>query len=170
MNIFYVDNSPKVSAQMLCDKHVVKQSLEATQMLANCFSEETLAHQDTPKTQKGTVRKYSHWKHPSSLWVRESKENMKWLLTHAKELCYEKKRRYPAKPLPFVYGFLEWCETNLDLSTIPSGKLTSPPQCMPDYCKIGDNTVEAYRNYYIQEKSNIATWKQDKTPNWFKIV
>ena len=33
MNIFYVDKDPKVAAQMMCDKHVVKMILEYAQIL-----------------------------------------------------------------------------------------------------------------------------------------
>ena len=33
MNIFYLDSSPVLAAQMQCDKHVVKMVLESTQML-----------------------------------------------------------------------------------------------------------------------------------------
>ena len=40
-----------------------------------------------------------------------------------------------------------------------------PPQCMPDYCK-KENTVDAYRNYYIQEKKYFAKWKFTKEPEW----
>ena len=45
---------------------------------------------------------------------------------------------------------------------------TPPPQCMPDYCK-GSDTVEAYRTYYVVEKSDFATWKKRNKPEWFKI-
>ena len=92
---------------------------------------------------------------------------MKWLLTHAKELCYEKKRRYPKKPMPFVYEFLKWCENNIDVSNVPHGTFSQPPQCMPDYCKL-ENTVDAYRNYYMLEKRHIANWGNSQTPEWFK--
>ena len=33
MNIFALDKSPEVSAEMACDKHVVKMILESAQML-----------------------------------------------------------------------------------------------------------------------------------------
>ena len=41
-----------------------------------------------------------------------------------------------------------------------------PPQCMLDYCK-NDDTVSAYQNYYILEKSDFATWKRRDKPEWF---
>ena len=50
---------------------------------------------------------------------------------------------------------------------IPEGKLTEQPQCMPDYCKDEKDVVEAYRNYYIKEKSSFARWKNSGQPDWF---
>ena len=37
---------------------------------------------------------------------------------------------------------------------------------MPDYCK-GEDTVLAYQNYYILEKSRFAKWKKRSIPEWF---
>jgi hypothetical protein len=37
---------------------------------------------------------------------------------------------------------------------------------MPDSCKT-DDVVEAYRQYYIKEKSNFAVWKYSGTPKWY---
>ena len=51
---------------------------------------------------------------------------------------------------------------------IPEGELTEQPQCMPDYCKDGEDVVEAYRNYYINEKSDFAKWKWYGPPEWFE--
>jgi len=39
------------------------------------------------------------------------------------------------------------------------------PQCMPDHCK-RDDVVDGYRNYYREEKSAFATWKNAVTPEW----
>ena len=41
-----------------------------------------------------------------------------------------------------------------------------PPQCMPKACK-GEDTVLAYQNYYIIEKSGFARWTKRETPAWF---
>ena len=56
------------------------------------------------------------------------------------------------------------------LAHVPKGLtysgFTDPPQCMPDYCK-GEDTVLAYQNYYILEKSRFAKWKKRSIPEWF---
>ena len=52
-------------------------------------------------------------------------------------------------------------------TNIPYGvKFTDPPQCMPDYCK-GKDTVLAYQNYYILEKSGFAKWTKRESPVFF---
>ena len=43
---------------------------------------------------------------------------------------------------------------------------TNPPQCMPDEYKSTD-TIEAYRNYYMGEKSHFCSWKNRPTPTWY---
>ena len=37
MNIFVLDKSPIISAQMQCDKHIVKMPLETAQMLCSVW-------------------------------------------------------------------------------------------------------------------------------------
>ena len=37
---------------------------------------------------------------------------------------------------------------------------------MPDYCKKPD-TVDAYRNYYLQEKAGFAKWNYTNQPKWW---
>lgn len=34
MNIFYLNSNPRIAAQMLCDKHVIKMIVESAQMLS----------------------------------------------------------------------------------------------------------------------------------------
>jgi len=36
---------------------------------------------------------------------------------------------------------------------------------MPDHCKTED-TVKAYRNYYILEKNHFAKWNHSGKPKW----
>ena len=42
------------------------------------------------------------------------------------------------------------------------------PQCMPEYCKIPNNPLAAYKKYYIEEKTRFATWKNRSVPLWFQ--
>ena len=159
MNIFYLDKNPKVAAQMMCDKHVVKMILESAQMLST-------AHRvldDDKKADSRGLYKMAHKNHPSTIWVRASSENYRWLWKHFDALLKEYTHRYGKHhaterlrnvlfmpPLNIVHG-------------VP---FTEPPQCMPPYCK-GTDTVNSYRTYYILEKSGFANWTKRNMPEWF---
>ena len=158
MNIFYVDKDPIVSAQMMCDKHVVKMILESAQMLST-------AHRvldGNEYADKEGLYKMAHKNHPSTILVRSSVHNYMWLYVHMTALMDEYTYRYgkhhaterllqPLKDCP---------------KSIPTIDFTDPPQCMPDYCK-GDDTVQSYQTYYILEKSDFATWNRRTVPEWW---
>ena len=56
MNIFCIDENPIQAARWLCDIHLSKMVVESSQMLANCFTSETL--EDAPRAKSGNVRKH----------------------------------------------------------------------------------------------------------------
>ena len=84
MNIFALDNDPRLAAMMMCDKHIVKMVLESAQMLCTAIN------------YKGGVTPYktSHTNHPCTIWTRASQENFRWLTEHAKELNAQYRKRY----------------------------------------------------------------------------
>ena len=45
--------------------------------------------------------------------------------------------------------------------------ITPFAQAMPDEYK-NENAVEAYRAYYLGEKTGIAEWKYSDTPAWYQ--
>tara|TARA_R100001443_G_scaffold117434_2_gene142614 strand:+ start:3075 stop:3536 length:462 start_codon:yes stop_codon:yes gene_type:complete len=150
VNIFILDKCPIKSAQQSCDKHVVKMILESAQLLCSVYEKNTAPYKRT------------HYNHPCSIWVRESIDNFNWLITHAYALCEEYTKRY--NKTHKSKAVIEWCENNKP--NIPSIGLTKFAQAMPEEYK-NKNVVKAYRDYYIGEKSHIATWKT-QVPKWFK--
>ena len=149
MNIFYVDKDPVVAAQMMCDKHVVKMILESAQMLSTAHR---VLDGDEYADKNGLYKK-AHVNHPSSEWVRCSYQQYKWLYDHMVALMEE---------YTYRYGKHHATERlKVPLSEYPKaisvGDFTEPPQCMPEVCK-GEDTVLAYQNYYIIEKSGFARW------------
>ena len=46
--------------------------------------------------------------------------------------------------------------------------LTEIPQAMPDDVK-GDDSILAYRNYYIKYKKDFAKWTNRETPTWMMM-
>jgi hypothetical protein len=168
MNIFCLDKDPLQSARWLCDQHCNKMVLESAQMVANCFPIEAL--EDAPKTQKGTTRKYSYWKHPCSIWARETMGNLSWLLLHSLEMEEERKDR--GYNPHFSADFLKWALQNMTRSNNdPSDEQTEFAIAIADdkFCRKlsyfkNQDAIGKYRLYYKYDKP-FATWKQNK-PKW----
>lgn len=166
MNIFYLDPDPQICAQYHNDKHVVKMILESAQLLST-------AHRvlDGVKVNKRYVisdrresglYKATHINHPSAIWVRQSIKNYEWLTMLFEQLLRE---------YTYRYGKRHKCETMFDLAAAPNnisdGVFTGPTPAMPDYCKVPGDSLQSYRNYYILEKSHIASWKKRSVPHWY---
>lgn len=169
MNIFCIYPEPCKSAKHLCDVHCNKMLLESAQLIANCFPHSVLAH--APKTKKNSIRKYSYEKHPSSIWTRQTKSNLSWLIDHA--LGIEQERLSRGYNPHFSASFVDWAKQNIDQSSNPSGELTPFSVAIADEMecrKIEDfdklNPVTQYRLYYKLDKAHLATWKQNK-PKWY---
>ena len=143
MNIYYLDRDPEPAAQMQCDQHAIKMTLETTQLLSTAH----IVLDDNQVAYRAT-----HKNHPSSVWVRESVENYRWLYRHLMALGDTYTRRYGK-----VHKSIQ--EHSQALSepprAIPDGNFTDPPQCMYDWCKRLD-TVEAYKAYYAAKAAEWA--------------
>jgi hypothetical protein len=156
MNIFVLDNDPKIAAQYHVDKHVVKMVTESAQLL--CFA---YYYTDWPMS-IGVPYSLTHKNHPCSVWVRESKENWLWTLSLGLSLYQEYRFRYGDKQHDGG-KVLIWCYENM--ITLPSKGITARPLCMPDEYKSSD-VVDSYRKYYIGEKSKLFKWKNREVPFW----
>ena len=96
MNIFVTDPSPRVSAQSLPDKHIVKMPLETCQM----------AQSSTPNTTGTGNLSTRKMENPTGLLVDsnttlvqcgkklKSYENFAWMLSLGFEMCWEYTKRY----------------------------------------------------------------------------
>ena len=170
MNIFYTDPCPVISAQNLCDKHIVKMPLESAQMLSTAWrlqTDHSLVYDPDWNDKRGIYQKaYEH--HPSTKWASRSAKNYKWLFHHFVSLCIEYQYRY--NKIHASFGLLE------ALSSIPhllrshhclDQTFTEPPMCMPDEYKADKNTITAYRNYIHGEKKSFAVWAHRPAPAWF---
>ena len=176
MNIFVVHEHPISAARMLPDKHVTKMILESAQMLSTVHryldGKQTFrlsakgknmkhwAMEDDNKETK--LYKVAHLNHPSTIWTRQTSEHYLWHYELFKALLGE---------YTYRYGKVHKSAQLLDiLSILPKniseGEFTQPPQCMPDQYKC-DDSVQAYRNYYLGEKAGFAKWKAREVPTWF---
>lgn len=157
MNIFYLDPRPDTAAEMHCDKHVTKMIIEYGQLLSTAHRvlDGDDAHPD--------LYKIAHKNHPSTIWTRSSKQHYDWLFRLFRMVSAEYTIRYGKCHLTWkkLGKLLEHSPKN-----IKDNGWTNPPQCMPDYCKKPD-TVDAYRNYYLQEKAGFAKWNYTNQPKWW---
>ena len=161
MNIFAVHPDPRVSAQMLCDKHVVKMPLESAQML--CTALDRHGVQLPYIADGGWAYRPCYQKHPCTLWAGDTRANYKWLTHHALEMCEEYTRRYSKRGK--WQSVIERAAEMADL--IPDGRLTTHATAMPEEAKDSRCPHRSYRSYYRQHKGDIATWKHTQTPRWF---
>jgi hypothetical protein len=159
MNIFFLDKSPKIAAQMMCNKHVVKMIVESAQMLSTAHR---VCDGDDYANEMG-LYKLAHKNHPSTKWVRSSSENYRWLWKHFDALMKEYTYRYGKTHATSRLRIALYKPPTNIVNGVP---VTDPPQCMPEECKHED-TVFAYQTYYIVEKSGFAKWTKRETPVFF---
>ena len=179
MNIFYLNESPEISAIEHCDKHAVKMCVEYAQLLSTAHRVlDGIEYIGTTKTGRKAKRwrhpnsemdknlmLASHVKHPSGIWCRETKGNYSWLLHLLVNLLKEYTHRYGKRHsvedrLPYLNFIPKHISQDM--------RTTEMPQCMPEYCKVPGNPITAYKNYYINEKVRFATWKNRSIPQWYE--
>lgn len=160
MNIFFLHMNPRICAMMHVDKHVIKMILETCQLLCSAVH---LNGDYTPPY------KLTHKNHPSSVWVRKSLKNYKWLCELGIELC---------KEYTYRYGKIHKTQKHIEFLTyhppsLPNDEFTIPPAVMPDNYKKND-TVLSYRYYILYEKTDLLSWSGKiagrQTPVWVKQI
>ena len=90
MNIFAVNEDPRLAALELPDKLVPKMIVESAQMLST-------AHRVLDGDERADMLhlyKKAYENHPSCVWVREDAMNYWWLWMHALTLCQEYRWRF----------------------------------------------------------------------------
>ena len=152
MNIFILDTEHTKSALYYVDKHVVKMPLETAQMLCTAIANNGIQ----------TPYKPTHKNHPCTLWLNESLDNFYWLCDLGIAICKEYTFRY--NKIHKCEAVIEWCRKNPP--TTSALGLTKQALAMPDSCKISEDVVLCYRNYYIKEKGHLHSWKNRQKPEW----
>ena len=159
MNIFLLDKRPKVAAMYHNDKHVIKMCLETAQLLCTTLREKGY---DKPWMYKST-----HKNHPCTIWAREKDIHFDWLCQLGIALC---------KEYTYRYGKIHKCQDIIS-KCFDYSKETGMPKtwavAMTDECKISDDPIECYREYYKVDKANLASWdgkvNSRETPYWYEV-
>lgn len=178
MNIFMVDSDPKIAAQMLVDKHIVKMPTETCQMLSTChrvldgryekkFNAWSNRYVSNYILENEKYQKYlmqaCYINHPCNVWLRQSEENYIWLYEHYIALLEEYTFRYGKKHRAGIAkNLLKKFPKNLgkkDRTQLICS--ISSKTDMNNY-----NEVENYRNFYLETKRHIFSWKNRSIPHW----
>ena len=160
MNIFYLDKDPRLAAQYHNNKHVVKMILETAQLLS------TAHHMLDGSNVPQGIYKATHRNHPSAFWIRSGVDQYRWGFDLFGFLIEEFHYRYMK---PHACERLIPVLINNPINIDYDAPWTEPPQCMPDECRVEENAVEAYRNYYIAHKSHLAKWSVRNIPSWYSL-
>jgi len=179
MNIFYLDHDVTKCAEMHNDKHVVKMILEYAQLLSTAHrvldgvelsglsaSGRKKKFWTLADSRDYTLYKATHIHHPSAVWVRQSKENYLWLANMLLALCEEYTYRYGKVHKTERDGLVNVLLKNIP-NNITDSNFTQPTPAMPDEVKISGDSIKSYRNYYINNKTHLASWKKRSTPGWY---
>lgn len=184
MNIFILDEDPKLAAEYHCDKHVVKMILESAQMKSTAHWLHLLSDNNKSLKDFKRVRDAKQWllentdpslhppysmthvHHPCTIWVSSTKQNYDWHYKLLFYLCKEYTKRYGK--IHKTAQYLNWFKNN-DPINIKNDKLEDFAICMNEDYKILNDAVLSYRNYYIKDKSRFAKWKYSNKPHWYNI-
>jgi len=166
VNIFAVNDDPRLAARDLPDKLIVKMPTESIQLLTPwAFNAHGVYIQKPDGTNYG-IKGYAN--HPCAKWLYESPCNVFWLLDHAYEMSDEYSRRYGKShgvnyaleqindllEKTYTHGWAKWFDH------------TDFVQAMPKEFKIEKDPVQAYRNY-INGYKGYAEWRYSEKPEWW---
>lgn len=188
MNIFVLDSSPVLAAQLQCDKHVVKMIVESAQMLstAHRMLDGKVRVVDRFNTNTGKSRKAKIWQladknldadlyaavhtgHPCTVWTMMSDANYRWHYDHFVALCNE---------YTYRYGKVHRTDTVLrDIlrnvpASIPRVPLTQFPLAMKSNpeCMDHSDPVTSYRKFYQTKQARFKmAWTKRNVPDWFVV-
>ena len=162
MNRFIIEDTPSKIASSLCDQHIVKMPLEETQMLCTA-----LWHHAPDYAEEHGLYKPVHQKHPCTLWAMENISNYTFAFSLLGCMLKEYTARYKKEHGAGKHFASLW----VGRVYLPDGKMTAHPQCFSGHDDLKTDEfmpIEAYRKFYIVDKSNFARYKYTQKPTWMK--
>jgi len=109
----------------------------------------------------------THINHPSAIWVRKSVQNYMWLAELLEELCGEYTYRYGKVHKVQRDGLMQLLKNEFP-KNLPIAPFTEPTPAMPDDVKVAGDSLKSYHNYYKQNKTHLADWKNRPVPQWYQ--
>lgn len=156
MNLFVLDNNPRINAEYHVDRHVIKMILESAQLASN-----------VQHLFDGKYRPYklTHKNHPLTKWASECVENYNYIINYGVNLCYEYTYRYGKTHK--TENILYWLQQNQPQNIPSLGNITKHYLAMPPEYRC-DDSVNAYRHYYIRCKRHLFKWTRRSVPFWIQ--
>jgi len=184
MNLFILDEHPVKAAQLQCDKHVSKMTVESGQMLSTVHrmldgmlerrksksGKTTVKYWSLPDERESVLYKAVHVGHPCTVWSTLTRENYKWHFEHFVALANEYTHRYNKRHK--TYTDLVDCLREPPRN-IPDGPLTLWPLAMKSNpeCMFDDDPVKSYRLFYQTKQQRFKmAWSKRETPEWFEVM
>lgn len=158
MNIFATDENPCIAANWLDDKRQNKMIIECAQMLSTALRIVTDNDSEICKD----LYKISHPNHGCNRWIRESRSNFGWLVSHGACLAngYVGRSGRRHKSMDVLYRCAWYMDRIPDGPLQPFSNHARSKALSIDFTHIED-TCSAYRQYLIER------WKNDKVmPKW----
>lgn len=161
MNIFATSPSPLLSAFALDDKRINKMIVESAQMLSTALRKHGVEHK--------LLYKPCHANHPCTLWAGATRENFRWLCSHALSMCliYQGLRKR-----------VHACEKVILLAArktarIPKGNLLVFADCT-EFKSANGSVLDHYRDFmnlkWNKRDKRKPTWIGRKPPVWKESI
>lgn len=171
---------------MHVDKHSIKMILEYAQLLSTAHriidGNQSVGLSKTgrkqtryvlPDNRESILYSATHANHPSAVWVRKSAMNYHWLHKLLVALCKEYTYRYGKVhkcERDGLVNVLQITPTNINYTS----NFTEPTPAMPPELIVPGDSITSYRNYYINNKTHLASWKgkvnSRKQPEWYHAI
>jgi len=155
VNIFFLDEDIQKNVESYCNTHTISQIKELVQILGTALDIHGYPSPVAP----------THHNHPCVVYVSESIDNFKYVHALGKALAKEYTYRYNKE-----HAYEKYLNDMIFPKLRKIG-FTEPPQVVSEEFK-GDNTIIAYRKYYVYDKLSQKGWrweyKNRKEPEWIK--
>ena len=182
MNILVLDKDPYKCSEFYSDRHVLNYTITYSQFLSTAhwislfYKEENLSFEKLKDMKTYFYEKYpegssqrppygiNYLNSPCTHWITESKDNYLWLCDLLDGLCKQYTYRY--NKTHNCEKYLNWFKNNTPNNCQETG-MTDFYLNVPEECKIDNDAVKSYREFYLRDKKPKAKYKKGNVPYWF---
>lgn len=154
---------------MACDKHVVKMCVETGQIISTVWWKVSRSRYKLYHSFGWLTKQWVVATHPAIMWAALSHGNYQWLLEYWGALLSEYTLRYgKIHAYQALHNNVVTMMPDPPLARDDFVVMSREFQALPEDLK-SDDPVEAYRRFYIRDKSRFARWKFTPVPHWWPL-